>query len=463
MTHIVPSLTPLAGEIVMVKKYPSAFFGTPLAAQLTAQRVDTVVIIGCSTSGCIRASALDAMQHGFRAVVVQDCVGDRTKAVHDANLHDIQAKIGDVVQKGDVIKMLREYRPAKRPRTDIAPGSTNITGMDFKKGQRDFTQNSGNARQLKYEFDAPTKVYTNGITAANRTTHVVGGLTGRTIRIPDVNSGYPKCLVSASDEPEKWLDLGEAGFPDVLEHRRKFMVVIPSTNTIVEYDFWRMLFSNPDIKGVGFHAAPILIAAPKLSSDEDMLEFLAQFRREILHTIDVGMTAEPEYVIMGMSLETFFGGWQGNLELVDEISGRCGLSVATGAEACKFALAKFKAKTISIITPYQTIGDKNVIKFFKEIGFDVKEIHGFKCGSATDIAHVPEATCEAVIRRLAKGAPDAIVQCGTNLSMVGVADRLERELGLPIIPINAATLWFALRENGITQPLHGCTRLCREF
>lgn len=189
-----------------------------------------------------------------------------------------------------------------------------------------------------------------------------------------------------------------------------------------------------------------------------------QFRKEIMHTVDVGMTAEPEYLIMGMSLETFFGGWQGNRELMGEIEDRCGMSVATGAEACKYALEAFgNIKTISVITPYQDIGDKNVVKFFEEIGFPVKEIHGFKCGSATDIAHTPESACEEVIRRLAKGKPDAIIQCGTNLAMVGVADRLEKELGLPIIPINAATLWFAMRENGFKQPLYGCTRLCREF
>jgi len=340
-------------------------------------------------------------------------------------------------------------------------------GIDFQRGARDFTPNDGKStQQLKYDFDAPTKTYTNGVVARNKTREIVGGLTGRKVQLPDVNSGYPKCLLSGGNdggEAEKWLDLGEDGFPDHLEFKRKFAVIIPSTNTIVEYDYWRMIFSNPDIKGIGFHSAPILISAPKLASDEDMLEFLVQFRREIMRTIDMGMTAEPEYLIMGMSLETFFGGWEGNRELMEEIQGRCGLSVATGAEACKYALECFGAKSISVLTPYQSIGDKNVTKFFQEIGFDVKDVHGFKCGSATDIAHVPEAACESALRCLAEGKPDAIVQCGTNLSMVQLADRLEGELGLPIIPINAATLWFALRENGFRQPLYGCSRLCREF
>jgi maleate isomerase len=357
--------------------------------------------------------------------------------------------------------------------------------MDFRKGQRDFTQNAGDALRVKYDFDSPSKTYSNGIVAPNRTRTIVGGLTGRKIRLPDVNSGMPKCLTANGDaggrvvgwtnEDGTWLDLGDQGYPDHLEFNRKFMVVVPSTNTTVEHDYWRMIFSNPDLQGVGWHSAPILISAPKLATDDDMLEFLKQFRKEIMRTVDVGMTAEPEYLVMGMSLETFFGGWEGNRELMAEIEDRCGLSVATGAEACKYALEAFgklpdgsnKIKTISIITPYVTIGDLNVIKFFEEIGFKVKDIHGFKCGSATDIAHVPTHACEAVIRRLAKGdavgSPDAIVQCGTNLSMVQIADQLEPELGLPIIPINAATVWFALRENGFTQPIYNATRLLREF
>jgi len=461
MTHIVPSLTPKDGEMVLIKKYPSAFFGTPLAAHLTAQQVDTVLLIGCSTSGCIRATALDAMQHGFRAVVVRECVGDRTKAVHDANLFDIQAKIGDVLPKAEVLSKLKALM--KDSSNQLKPD-----GKEYKKGERDWVQNAGDVPRLKYDFDSSMKVYTNGVEAQNKKRSIQGGLTGRTIRLPDVNSGYPKCLLSMQGEDERWLDLGQEGFPDFLEHKRKFMVVIPSTNTTVEHDYWRMLFSNPDIEGIGFHSAPILIAAPKLSCDEDMLTFLVQFRKEILRTVDIGMTAEPEYLIMGMSLETFFGGWEGNRELMDVIGNHCGLSVATGAEACKYALEKFKAKKISVITPYQTIGDTNVVKFFNEIGFEVLKIHGFKCGSATDIAHVPESICEDVIRKMAvpdaNGTrPDAIVQCGTNLSMISIADKLEAELGLPIIAINAATLWFALRENGFTEPLYKCTRLCREF
>jgi len=84
-------------ETVWEKKYASAFFGTALASALIAQKIDTLLIAGCTTSGCVRASAVDACQNGFRTIVVRDCVGDRSAAAHEANLSDLDAKYADVV------------------------------------------------------------------------------------------------------------------------------------------------------------------------------------------------------------------------------------------------------------------------------------------------------------------------------------------------------------------------------
>lgn len=94
---------PAEGEPVIVKQYASAFFGTSLASLLRAQGTDTVVIAGCSTSGCVRATAVDAVQHGFRTIVVRECVGDRHPDPHNANLFDIDSKYGDVVLKEEAI------------------------------------------------------------------------------------------------------------------------------------------------------------------------------------------------------------------------------------------------------------------------------------------------------------------------------------------------------------------------
>ena len=95
---------PLESELVITKQYASAFFGTDLIAVLREKTVDTVILAGCSTSGCIRATAVDAVQHGFRTIVVKECVGDRHPAPHEASLFDIDSKYGDVVEKVEVLE-----------------------------------------------------------------------------------------------------------------------------------------------------------------------------------------------------------------------------------------------------------------------------------------------------------------------------------------------------------------------
>lgn len=107
LAEIAPELQPDPADVVIVKHYASAFFGTALASLLTSQGVDTLILTGCSTSGCIRATAVDGMQHGFRVIVPRECVGDRHPGPHEANLFDIDSKYGDVVGVGEVVEYLR--------------------------------------------------------------------------------------------------------------------------------------------------------------------------------------------------------------------------------------------------------------------------------------------------------------------------------------------------------------------
>ena len=107
LAEIVPELPPAPDDVILIKQYASSFFGTSLAAMLTARSVDTLIITGCSTSGCVRATAVDAMQNGFRPIVPRECVGDRHDGPHEANLFDINAKYGDVVPLADVMCQLQ--------------------------------------------------------------------------------------------------------------------------------------------------------------------------------------------------------------------------------------------------------------------------------------------------------------------------------------------------------------------
>ncbi|MFC6879291.1 MULTISPECIES: arylmalonate decarboxylase [Actinomadura] len=244
---------------------------------------------------------------------------------------------------------------------------------------------------------------------------------------------------------------------DVLGWRRKFGVIAPSTNTIVEPDLYRMA-----VPGVTAHFSRIHIRDQDMRGDAGMERLMQQIRAEIGAACERVMTCEPDSIVMGMSAETFWGGVEGNRAFVRQVHDLTGLRVATGAEACERALTLLGARHIGVVTPYQPVGDANVRTFFTDLGFEVGEIIGLKCPTAVSIAHVGEPELRDALRTLAAGGVDAIVQCGTNLSMVRLADEAERWLGLPVLAINAATWWMALRDNGIQDQVHGAGSLLRE-
>lgn len=246
---------------------------------------------------------------------------------------------------------------------------------------------------------------------------------------------------------------------DVLAWRKVFAVLAPSTNTVVEHDFNTMR-----VPGVTPVFSRIHIRDQDLSSNDNFENLLAQVRKEQKAAIERVLTAEPDYMVMGMSAETFWEGMEGNRRFVKKVSEDAGgLGVASGAEACEKALQLFGAKKIAVVTPYQSIGDENVVRFFNEIGFEVTAIKGLKCPTAVAIARVTDDELRNTLIELDESKPDAIVQVGTNLSMLKLADEAERWLGKPVVAINAATWWFALRQNDITDKIYGCGRLLREF
>jgi nicotinamidase-related amidase len=110
MNEFMPQVAPRSDELVLVKQYASAFFGTTLASTLQAAGVDTLIITGVSTSGCVRATGVDAVQHGFIPKVVRDACGDRGPEPHEANLYDLQAKYADVISEDDALRYFSSLR-----------------------------------------------------------------------------------------------------------------------------------------------------------------------------------------------------------------------------------------------------------------------------------------------------------------------------------------------------------------
>ena len=245
---------------------------------------------------------------------------------------------------------------------------------------------------------------------------------------------------------------------DSLGYRRKFGVLAPSTNTSVQPEFDRM---RP--AGVTNHFSRIYIPDNPVNNDEDFNQLMIDIRAELMNAVDRLMTCKPDYVVMGMSAETFWDGLEGSIDLQRRIEERAGVKVAMGSDACQAALRRYgDIKRIAVVTPYMPIGDENVIKFFADCGIEVVNLIGLKCESPVAIAHVTEKELRDTIVAVDSQDVEAIVQVGTNLAMARVAGIAEFWLDKPVLAINTATYWWALRQNGIEDKVEGWGSLLLE-
>jgi maleate isomerase len=246
---------------------------------------------------------------------------------------------------------------------------------------------------------------------------------------------------------------------DSLGYRRKFGVVAPSTNTSVQPEFDAMR-----VPGVTNHFGRIYIPDNPIGSDADFDKLMDDIRAELMNAVDRVMTCRPDYMVMGMSAETFWDGLDGSIKLRERVEQRAGVKLAMGSDACQAALRCYgDIERIGVITPYMPVGDKNVVRFFEDCGFRVAALKGLKCKSPTLIAHVSEKELRDAIVEVNTPEVQAIVQVGTNLVMARLAGIAEFWLDKPVIAINTATYWWALRQNGIADKVYGFGSLLERF
>jgi maleate isomerase len=246
---------------------------------------------------------------------------------------------------------------------------------------------------------------------------------------------------------------------DALGWRIKFGVIAPSTNTVVQPEFDDMRPS-----GVTNHFARIHIPNDPLTGDADFERLIDNVRAELFAAVDRVMTCEPDHLIMGMSSETFWGGLDGSERLRERIEAHSGIAVTMGSDAARQALRRYgEPRRIGVVTPYMPVADDEVRRFFTDCGFEVVRLTGLKCASPVLIAHVGERELRDAVR--AVDGPDvaAIVQVGTNLAMARLAASAELWLGKPVLAINTATYWHALRRNGIADKIDGFGALLRDY
>jgi maleate isomerase len=245
---------------------------------------------------------------------------------------------------------------------------------------------------------------------------------------------------------------------DRLGYRLKLGIVIPSTNTIVQPETDAM---RPP--GVTNHIGRIHIPDLPLTNDTEFERMVDAIGPDLNGAVDRVMTCKPAHLIMAMSIPTFWGGVAGAARLRERLEAHAGVAVSLGSSACAEALRTFRnVRSIGILTPYQPVGDAHVARFFEESGWRVGAVHSLKRPSELLIGHATEADLRDGLKALAAKGVDAIVQAGTDLAMADLAGEAERWLGIPVIAINVATYWSALRANGVLDPIRGFGALLAE-
>jgi maleate isomerase len=241
--------------------------------------------------------------------------------------------------------------------------------------------------------------------------------------------------------------------------RCKFGVLGPSTNTIVQPDFDDM---RP--LGVTNHYSRIFTPNADAVSNESFRAAAEVIAGNTLDAVRSVMTAKVDYLVMGMSAVTFFDGEKGADRFTQSVEEVSGVKLSIGSDACTAALRAIGGiKKLAVLSPYWPSMNTEVARYFGDKGFDVVRDKALQCKSWINIAEQTTQTLRTELLALDGDDIDAIIQVGTNLSMVRFAAAAELFLGKPVIAINTATYWHALRANGIKDQMSGFGRLLSEF
>jgi maleate isomerase len=244
--------------------------------------------------------------------------------------------------------------------------------------------------------------------------------------------------------------------PDLLGYRAKIGVVVPSTNTTMEPELYSMA-----PLGVTFHTARLYLAQSSIGSPEEAQKAAAAFQGALEIAIRDVMTAEVDHLMIGVSALSFMGGVGGSERFEQGLKNLTSIPITTASAAATAALRLYGITRIGILSPHPAIFDEHYIRFFVVSGYEVAKLHRIECPTTLSIAMVDEARIRAAMRDLIEAGSEAILQVGTDLVMTRLADEAERWLGRPVLAVNAAMLWHALRAHEIQDRLLGLGSILR--
>ena len=226
---------------------------------------------------------------------------------------------------------------------------------------------------------------------------------------------------------------------------------------------WRITEDHKVISGgVTIHTARLRLAQATIRSPEEAQAAVAAMQSGLETAIHAVTTAEPDHLLIGVSALSFLNGLAGRQRFEEFLAKITAVPVTTASAAATAALQLYDIKKLALLSPHPAMMDEHYMRFFTEAGYQVARLHRIDCPTTLAIAMVDEATIRAALRDLCDANADAVVQLGTDLIMAELADEAERWLGKPVLAINGAMLWHALRARGIQDRVLGFGSILRE-
>ncbi|QYB00729.1 IgiC (plasmid) [Rhodococcus sp. USK10] len=250
---------------------------------------------------------------------------------------------------------------------------------------------------------------------------------------------------------------------DIYGHRLKLGVVTPSVNTVVQYEYDRM---RPE--GVTNHISRIHVPNITTDNDDALLQSVTDLDRALDNSVESVLTAEPGVIVLGVSIEAIYGDPAAGGAIQNRLRDKFNepnLTLIHAGDALPAALRAYGIEDgpISILSPYGPQGEPHLTSFVEHCGYKLHSVRHLVSDTLVKIAHNPPERIRPEVDALAESGPQAIVQFGANLPFGQVAARAETELGIPVIAVNTATYWYALRMSGIDDKITGFGRLLSEF
>jgi len=245
---------------------------------------------------------------------------------------------------------------------------------------------------------------------------------------------------------------------DILGHRLKVGILVPSTNSSVQPELDAM---RP--RGVTNHIGRISVPNQSFHTDADALAIVESTQVDLLPAVDRVMACNPDRLVMAMAVPCFWGGVASGEALKQRLTARAKVPVITPPDALDAALSTLGARRIAAISPYMPLADEHVHRWFTEKGYDVAAVKGLRAPKEDQVIDVSAEQQHAALNELNELNVDALLQIGTSMASARLVAGFEEAFDVPVLAVNSVCYWWTLRDAGISDAIPGHGRLLAEY